>query len=104
MKALRVALILLVVWTIALCSEAATKRSRVEVVKFKLSNTCPSNGLKQKGPCPGHEVDHIIPLCAGGADKVRNMQWLRVEAHKAKTKKDVKHCAILRKANSKPTS
>lgn len=97
MRAYRIALILLLVWATSLCAEADQKRSRVEVVKFKLTNTCPSTGLKRKGPCPGHEVDHIIPLCAGGADKVANMQWLRVETHKVKTKKDVKHCAILRK-------
>jgi 5-methylcytosine-specific restriction endonuclease McrA len=98
------ALILAVLLAFSLSAVAGTKRSRYEVVKFKEANTCPSTGLKRKGPCPGHEVDHIIPLCAGGADKVENMQWLQVEVHKVKTKKDVKHCAILRKAKTTPTS
>ncbi len=24
---------------------------------------------------PGYVIDHIVPLCAGGADAVGNMQW-----------------------------
>lgn len=90
-------LIFAILLAFSLAATAGAKRSRAEVMKFKLDNTCPSTGLKRAGPCPGHEVDHIIPLCAGGADKVANMQWLAVETHKVKTKKDVKHCAILRK-------
>lgn len=27
---------------------------------------------------PGHVVDHIIPLCAGGPDTVGNMEWQTV--------------------------
>ena len=98
------ALILAVLLAFSLSAVAGVKRSRHEVMKFKLSTACPSTKLKRAGPCPGHEVDHIIPLCAGGADNVENMQWLAVETHKVKTKKDVKHCAILRKAKTTPTS
>jgi len=29
-------------------------------------------------------VDHIVPLCAGGADAPSNMQWQTVEAAKAR--------------------
>lgn len=93
-------IILAVLLAFSLSAIAGTKRSRHEVIKFKQANTCPSTGLKSKGSCHGYEVDHITPLCAGGADKVINMQWLAVETHKVKTKKDVKHCAFLRK-NSK---
>lgn len=93
MKALIFALLL----AFSLNAVAGVKRSRHEVMKFKLSTACPSTKLKRAGPCPGHEVDHIVPLCAGGADKVANMQWLQVEVHKVKTKTDVKRCAFLRK-------
>lgn len=40
----------------------------------------------------GYEVDHIIPLCAGGKDTPENMQLLTKEAHKAKTKIDNALC------------
>lgn len=42
--------------------------------------------------CPGYQIDHIIALCAGGTDEPCNMQWLTVEAHKAKTRNDLKLC------------
>ncbi len=35
---------------------------------------------------PGYEVDHIVPLARGGADKPSNMQWLTIPAHKRKTR------------------
>lgn len=92
------ALLLIMSVAFSATAEAKIERSRAEVRKFKLSTACPVNGLKRRSPCPGHEVDHIIPLCAGGADKVENMQWLAIDVHQNKTKIDVKHCAILRKA------
>lgn len=36
----------------------------------------------------GYEVDHIIPLYAGGSDTPGNMQLLPIRQHKAKTKSD----------------
>lgn len=32
------------------------------------------------------------PLCAGGVDEVSNLNWIRVEDHKRKTRQDVKAC------------
>lgn len=40
----------------------------------------------------GYEVDHRVPLCAGGADRPSNMQLLSKEVHKAKTRGDIKAC------------
>ena len=37
---------------------------------------------------PGYQVDHIIPLYAGGSDTPSNMQLLTVSEHQAKTKAD----------------
>lgn len=34
---------------------------------------------------PAHEVDHTLPLWAGGADAESNMQALNADCHKAKT-------------------
>jgi 5-methylcytosine-specific restriction endonuclease McrA len=47
-----------------------------------------SRGLKRVPP--GYEVDHKIPLWAGGSDTPGNMQLLTKEQHKAKTKADYK--------------
>ncbi len=73
----------------------ASERSAAAVLAFKRHNACPSTGL-YRGKCPGYQVDHIIPLCAGGDDKPPNMQWLSIEAHRAKTRNDVRHCRALR--------
>lgn len=48
---------------------------------FQRTHPCPSTG-RAYGRCPGYVRDHIMPLCAGGADSVTNMQWQsRYEAH-----------------------
>lgn len=58
---------------------------------FMKLHPCPSTG-KTKGACPGWQVDHVIALVCGGRDSVDNLQWLSVEAHKAKTREDIKNC------------
>ena len=45
----------------------------------------------------GYQVDHIIPLCAGGPDTPENMQLLTVEEHRQKTRVDVRWCRLLKK-------
>ncbi len=35
---------------------------------------------------PGYEVDHIVPLARGGAEKPSNMQWLTIPSHKENTR------------------
>lgn len=49
-------------------------RDRSVIREFRSQNACPST-QQFTGPCPGYVVDHIMPLCAGGPDAVRNMQW-----------------------------
>jgi hypothetical protein len=39
---------------------------------------------KTRGPCPGRVIDHVKPLCLGGADHPSNMQWLTAEQAKMK--------------------
>lgn len=73
----------------------AAPRDHSERAYFQKQNPCPANGL-HRGPCPGWQIDHIKPLCAGGKDRVRNMQWLTVAEHKAKTRKDVRRCRLRR--------
>jgi hypothetical protein len=52
------------------------------------------------GKCPGYVIDHITPLCAGGADRWSNMQWQTVEEAKVKDHEERKLCR--RHAPAKP--
>lgn len=75
---------------LASVSDARTERSRAQVNAF----------LRQQGLTrtpPGYEVDHIVPLCAGGKDSPENMQLLTKEQHKKKTRSDLRRCAKMRK-------
>ena len=55
------------------------KRNGWAVTEFKRMTGWP-NGR------PGYEVDHIVPLARGGADKPSNMQWLTIPEHREKTR------------------
>lgn len=66
-------------------------RSRAVRAEFMRLQPCPATG-QPRGACPGYQVDHRTPLCLGGTDRVDNLQWLSVEAHKRKTKTDVRLC------------
>ena len=72
------------------------KRDRAQVRAFRADNPCPATG-QIRGACPGYHVDHIIPLCAGGADRPVNMQWITREDHAWKTFVDVRECRKLRR-------
>ncbi len=69
----------------------AAPRDPAEKAAFRRTHACPATGAT-KGKCPGYEVDHIVPLCAGGADSPSNMQWLSTGRHKVKTKSERKTC------------
>ena len=45
------------------------------------------HGYGNKVP-PGYQVDHIVPLYAGGKDDPSNMQLISISQHQAKTKSD----------------
>jgi len=42
---------------------------------------------------PGYVVDHVVPLCAGGADASSNMQWQTVEEAKVKDRQERAQCS-----------
>lgn len=75
----------------ASCVEAKIPRSTTMVAQFKRANPCPLTGAA-RGTCRGWEVDHVVPLCAGGPDTPSNMQWLTRHEHLQKTKLDVMQC------------
>ena len=75
---------------------AKPHRSAAERLAFVRENPCPSTGLR-RGTCPGFQVDHAVPLCAGGSDTRANMQWLTIQQHREKTRRDLRVCRELRK-------
>jgi 5-methylcytosine-specific restriction endonuclease McrA len=58
---------------------------------FRKLKPCPATGRK-KGACPGYEIDHVVPLAAGGADAPHNMQWLTRKQHREKTRRERQAC------------
>ena len=70
---------------------AGADRSRSLRAEFQRLNPCPSTG-ETRGACYGFEVDHLQPICAGGRDEMDNLQWLSIEAHREKTRRDVAAC------------
>jgi 5-methylcytosine-specific restriction endonuclease McrA len=58
---------------------------------FVKEQACPSTG-RHRLPCPGWQIDHVQPLKCNGPDNTANLQWLTVEDHKAKTKREARLC------------
>jgi hypothetical protein len=73
----------------------AGERSSAQVGAFKRHNPCPSTG-ERRGSCPGYVVDHIYPLCAGGEDHPRNMQWQSREDALRKDREERRLCRALK--------
>ena len=82
-------------YILAMLCTVAPARDPAQRADFMRSHPCPSTG-KKKGACPGYVVDHIHPLCAGGADHPSNMQWQTVDEAKAKDRDDRRLCAAMR--------
>jgi hypothetical protein len=76
---------------LALAGAAAAQRSPALRAEFVRLNPCPATG-QTRGPCPGWHVDHREALICGGRDELRNLQWLPVAEHRAKTRVEVKLC------------
>jgi hypothetical protein len=73
----------------------ATPRNPATVRAFRKTHPCPATG-KTSGACPGWVVDHGIPLCAGGPDDPRNLDWQTEEDAKWKDAHERALCARLR--------
>lgn len=74
-------------------AEAKIPRSAAAKAEFKRVHPCPSTGLS-RGACPGFVVDHVHPLCAGGADHPGNMQWQAVSDAKKKDRAERRLCGV----------
>jgi len=80
------------------CSPVAlSARDARQVRLFRQANPCPATG-NQGGACPGWVVDHIVPLCLGGADTPANMPWQDREAAAKKDLEERRACALSRPA------
>lgn len=91
------AIIALLMAVCALSTGVSAKihRDHAPLRAFVNQQACPATGLHRL-PCPGWQIDHIEPLCAGGADAVENLQWLTTQEHKWKTRTDVRVCRSLK--------
>jgi len=67
-------------------SRGRIKRSRSARDEFKRSSGYPRGR-------PGYVVDHIVPLCAGGADAPSNMQWQTTGEAKVKDSQERATCS-----------
>lgn len=90
-------LAILILTCVALAPARATiisnsaARSPAQVHAFRHTHPCPGTG-RTTGACPGYVVDHIKPLCLGGADRPANMQWQTAAAGHAKDKLEWAAC------------
>lgn len=81
---------------IACPAAARIPRSGAAVSQFKKQTPCPATQHIEKR-CPGYIVDHIIPLCMGGPDVPKNMQWQTKPASLVKDKFERDACRFLQK-------
>lgn len=56
-------------------------RDYAAVRDFKRTHPKPADGR-------AYDVDHIVPLSKGGADKPHNMRWIPTEEHRRKTARE----------------
>src|SRR6476620_3554777 len=97
MRAVR-AVVALAVLLAASHAEPKALRSHSARAAFQRLYHCPSTD-KPRGACPGYVIDHVIPLCAEGADDPLNMQWQTITDAKAKDRDEARDCAALRHRN-----
>lgn len=76
---------------LAMSACAGHERSSAQRAAFVREHPCPATA-QTRAPCPGYVVDHIIPLCGGGADAPSNMQWQTIEDGKLKDKEERAQC------------
>lgn len=91
---------LLILIALALIS-AAPARDPKQVAAFRKTHACPSTG-KTTGACPGQVVDHVKPLCFGGADHPDNMTWQDQKISYIKDAFEREACALKKKCEVKP--
>lgn len=95
---MRIYVVILLLALVTSPSVDAYPRSQKAKHDFAATHVCPATG-KHTMSCKGYVIDHIIPLCAGGADAPINMQWQALSISLQKDARERRYCACLR---SKP--
>lgn len=85
---------LAVLLALSLLPAPAAGRSAAQKHTFQRQHPCPSTGL-HRSACPGYVIDHVQPLCAGGADSPTNMQWQTVADAKRKDVQERRECRAM---------
>ena len=75
---------------------SAADRDPAQVREFRKTHPCPVTN-KTKGACPGWVVDHVVPLCFGGPDTPKNMQWQQSAQSFTKDAFERQACALKRR-------
>jgi hypothetical protein len=74
-----------------------------ERASFAAQVPCPATGDKSTA-CRGYVIDHVVPLCAGGEDTAKNMQWQTVYQAKKKNLRERAFCYCLQKNSGRKSS
>ncbi len=69
-------------------------RDQKAIRAFRATHPCPATQTTT-GACRGWVVDHINPLCAGGADAPSNMRWQPYMQSKEKDKIEIAFCRCM---------
>lgn len=87
-------IVVMLIAAMACCCSVSARCYRSSSAKheFQREHPCPSTG-RATGSCPGYIIDHVDPLCHGGADSPRNMQWQDYDSAHAKDKWERNLCA-----------
>lgn len=83
LKSINIRVFLIIALFFSSVSDARQPRSSAAKAEFQRQHPCPDTG-NHRGKCPGWIIDHIDPLCHGGADAPSNMQWQTVVDAKVK--------------------
>lgn len=80
----------------ATATTTSAARSVAAKHTFAKSHPCPATKLPTVS-CKGYVIDHIKPLCAGGADAPVNMQWQKKRASYRKDGRERAYCNCLKR-------
>lgn len=89
---MRIFLFLILCFLIPGIADARSQKAKHDFAKV---HPCPATE-RHIARCPGYVIDHIIPLCAGGADAPKNMQWQVKRDSYKKDKEERATCRALR--------
>lgn len=87
---------MVLIWLLLSTSMAFCRSPTEGMREFRRTMVCPATGVIAP-ICKGYVIDHIVPLCAGGADALSNLQWQERRASYRKDADERRLCRWLRK-------